>query len=132
MVVHSLDIPCRAFAPFEAYAPLIVDTDAKLSAPIAMQSFKAIARRNPQIVEPFGRVEGEKLGPTPALNLIGQALNRVAGKKCCRSLIAEALDHACNAYRRTVRTSRPVLNRRWRKQSSTAAIYLGPAPYPSP
>ena len=80
MVVHDLDIPCRAFAPFEAYPPLIVDTDAVLSAPIAVQSFKAIARRNPQIVEPFSRVEGEKPASTPALNLIGQALNRVAGK----------------------------------------------------
>jgi hypothetical protein len=80
VVVRDLDIPCRTFAPFEAYPPLIVDTDAMLSAPIAVQSFKAIARRNPQIVEPFGSVEGEKLGSTPALNLIGQALNRVAGK----------------------------------------------------
>ena len=80
MVVHDLDIPCRAFAPFEAYPPLIVDTDAMLSEPIAVQSFKAIARRNPQIVEPFSRVDREKLGSTPALNLIGQALNRVAGK----------------------------------------------------
>lgn len=80
MVVHDLDIPCRAFVPFEAYPPLIVDTDTVLSAPIAVQSFKAIARRNPQIVEPFSRVESEKLGSTPALNLIGQALNRVAGK----------------------------------------------------
>ena len=51
-----------------------------LSAPIAAQSFKAIARRNPQIVEPFSRVERENLGSTPALNLIGQALNREAGK----------------------------------------------------
>lgn len=51
-----------------------------LSAPIAVQSFKAIARRNPQIVGPFSRVEGEKFGSTPALNLVGQALNRVAGK----------------------------------------------------
>jgi hypothetical protein len=51
-----------------------------LSAPIAVQSFKAVARWNPQIVEPFGSVEGEKLGSTPPLNLIGQTLNRVAGK----------------------------------------------------
>jgi hypothetical protein len=51
-----------------------------LSAPIAVQSFKAIARRNPQIVETFSRVDSEKLGSTPALNLIGQALNRVTGK----------------------------------------------------
>lgn len=51
-----------------------------LSPPIAVQGFKAIARRNPQIVELLGRVEGEKLGSPPALNLIGQTLNQVAGK----------------------------------------------------
>jgi hypothetical protein len=30
-----LAVPCRAFAPFEANPPLLVDADALLSAPIA-------------------------------------------------------------------------------------------------
>ena len=93
MIVYDLDVPCRASAPFEAYPPLIIDADTVLSAPIAVQSFKAVAGRNPQIVELLGRVEGDKLGSAPALNLIGQIFDRIAGKKRCRSLIGEAFYH---------------------------------------
>src|ERR1700719_1276555 len=70
VVVHDLDIPCRAFSPFEAYPPSIVDPHAVLSASIAVQSFEAIARQSPQIVEPFGRIDGEKLRSRPPLNLV--------------------------------------------------------------
>src|SRR5260370_23532161 len=55
VVVHDLDVPCRAVAPFEAYPPLIVDADAMFSAPIAVQGFEAVARRSPHVVEPLGR-----------------------------------------------------------------------------
>src|SRR5580700_4517479 len=55
VVVHDLDVPCGAVAPFEAYPPLIVDADAMFSASIAMQGLEAVAGRNPQIVELLGR-----------------------------------------------------------------------------
>lgn len=64
-----------------------------LSAPIAVQSFEAVARQSPQIVEPFRRVDGEKLGSRSALNLVRQSFDRVAGKQRCRSLVGEASDH---------------------------------------
>ena len=76
-----------------------------LSAPIAVQSFEAVARQSPQIVEPFRRVDGEKLGSRSALNLVRQSFDRVAGKQRCRSLVGEASDHECNTYRVTVRMS---------------------------
>src|SRR5256885_994141 len=74
VIVHDRHIPRRALAPFKAYPPLIVDADAVLSAAVAVQSFKAIARRNPQIVELLGRVDGEELGSRPALDLVRQSL----------------------------------------------------------
>src|ERR1700722_1393607 len=61
VVVDDFHVPCRAFAPFEANPPLIVDADTLLSAPVTVQSFEAIARRQAQIVELFSGVDGEKL-----------------------------------------------------------------------
>ena len=79
-----------------------------LPVPIAVQGFKAASRRNSKIVEKLGRVDGEKLGSRPHLNLVRYTLYQIAGKQCCRSLVSEALDHDCEAYRKTVRrTSYP-------------------------
>ena len=46
-----------------------------LSTSIAVQGFEAVARRNPQIVELFGRVDGEELGSRPTLNLVRDTLD---------------------------------------------------------
>src|SRR4051794_32675197 len=56
VIVHDLAAPGRSLAPFEAYPPLIVDANAVLSTPAAVQSFEPIAGRHPQIVKLFGRV----------------------------------------------------------------------------
>lgn len=64
-----------------------------LPAPIAVQSFEVIAGRNSKIVELFGRVDGEKLCPRPALYLVRQRFNHVAGKQRGRSLVGEAPNH---------------------------------------
>jgi hypothetical protein len=37
-----------------------------LPAPIALQGFQAVCRRNTQIVKPFRRVDGENLGSRPS------------------------------------------------------------------
>jgi hypothetical protein len=49
--------------------------------------------RSAKIVELFGRVNGEKLGSRPLLNLVRQSLDQVAGKQRCRALVSEALNH---------------------------------------
>src|SRR4051812_6970018 len=73
VIVHNLDIPRGSLAPFEADPPLIVDPDAVLTAPVAVQSFKTIARRDPQIAKLPGRIDGEQLGSRAGLNLIRQS-----------------------------------------------------------
>lgn len=70
MVIDNLRVPRGAFAPIETYPPLIVDADAILTPPIAVQSFEPIARRNGQIVELFCRVKGEQFRSRPTLNLM--------------------------------------------------------------
>src|SRR5882757_1282333 len=106
VIVHDLRIPRRSLAPFKAYPPLIVDADAVLSTPVAMQGFEPITRRHPQIVELFGRVNGKELGSCAALNLVRHGLDRITGKQRCRALVGEALDHGGVAYRKPVRSSR--------------------------
>src|SRR6476661_8757270 len=105
VIVHDFHIPRRSLTPFKAYPPLIVDADAVLATPVAVQSFEPIARRRSQIVELLGRVNGEQLGSRTALNLVRQGLDRITGKQRCRSRVGEALDHECKAYRKTVRQS---------------------------
>jgi hypothetical protein len=56
VIVHNLRVPHRAFTPFEAYPPLIVDPDAVLALPIPAKGFETIARWNPEIFEPLGRI----------------------------------------------------------------------------
>jgi hypothetical protein len=107
MIVHDLDVPCRALTPFEANPPLIVNADAVLSAPITVQGFKAVARRNPQIVDLFGGVDGEQPRSRTGLNQIRQTLYKVTGKERGGALVGEAPDHNRETYRKTVRLSRP-------------------------
>src|SRR4051794_9012561 len=106
VIVRDLDVPCRSLAPFKTYPPLIVDADAVLSTPVAVQSFQPVTGRHPQIVELFGRVQGQELGSCTALNLVWQGLDRITGKQRGRALVGEALDHGCESYRETVRWSR--------------------------
>ena len=76
-----------------------------LPAAISVQSFETIPRRDTQVVELFRRVDGEKLCSRPALNLVRQSPDQVAGKHGCRALVSEAFDHECATYRNTVRLS---------------------------
>jgi len=91
VVVHDLDIPSSILAPFEANAPLIIDANAMLTAPTAVQGLEPVARWNAQILEPFRCVKGEKLGPRSTLDLVWQDLYRIAGKHRGLPLIGEAL-----------------------------------------
>src|SRR5436305_13226959 len=92
VIVHDFDIPRCSLAPFKAYPPLIVNTDAVLPAAIAMQRFKPIAGRNPQIFQILGRVHRKQLGSRTALHLVRHRLHGKTGEQRCRSLVGEALD----------------------------------------
>jgi hypothetical protein len=73
-VVHDFHIPRRALAPLEAYPPLVIDADAVLAAPVAVQSFEPIAWRNSQMIKRLGRIDPEKLSSRPTLNVVVQLL----------------------------------------------------------
>ena len=47
VIVHNLDVtrPLGPFRPFEADPPLVIDADAVLAFPVALERFKAVSRQ---------------------------------------------------------------------------------------
>src|SRR5438132_179688 len=66
VIVDDLDIPCAVLAPVETDSPLIVDADAVLAAPAALQRLKAVARGNSQVLQTLGRIELPQLRACPS------------------------------------------------------------------
>src|SRR6188508_446546 len=61
VIVDDLDIVRIAVLPAKADPELIIDADAPLSAPVALQSFQLVARRAAQSFHGNGRVQHRKL-----------------------------------------------------------------------
>ena len=51
MIINNFDIFCTYIRPTKADPPLIIDTNAVLTRTIALERFKMIARRHPQIIK---------------------------------------------------------------------------------
>jgi hypothetical protein len=60
-MVHNLDIVSIAIAPDKADSPMVIDADAVLALAITRELFKAIARRNAQILQPLRVVQHREL-----------------------------------------------------------------------
>jgi hypothetical protein len=89
MIVHNLDILGTAINPPEADAPLIVDPDRPLTAPVTPQGFQPIARRGVHFADRRNSVQLQKLAACDALErpefpdifVFEQALRPAAGKR---------------------------------------------------
>jgi hypothetical protein len=57
VVIDDFDMRGTLHGPSEADAPLIVDADRILAAPVARQSFQAVRRRRAQIVQTMRLVQ---------------------------------------------------------------------------
>jgi hypothetical protein len=51
MVIHNLNVLGTSIRPAEAYAELIINSDAVLAVPITLQSFQSVAWRNTEIFQ---------------------------------------------------------------------------------
>jgi hypothetical protein len=69
VVVDYLDVGCISIRPFETDPPLIVDPDAVLALPIALQPLKLVSRRYPQVLYVLSCFEQEELPQSLTLNV---------------------------------------------------------------
>ena len=70
MVINDLNIyrAGRSGRPFEAYPPLVIDTDAVLAFAVAFQRFKAVAGQRRKILGCRGRFQTVKLQASGTIN----------------------------------------------------------------
>src|SRR5206468_12819703 len=94
VIIDNLDVRWarRPIRPLETDAPLIVDADAVLPLPIALQRFEPIAGQRRQVMQDvrgFKAIELEPCAPRDAR----ERFHALAGREVGRSLIAVADDH---------------------------------------
>ena len=82
----------RAF-PSEAHPPLVIDSNTVLPLSIAAKFLQSIARRHPQFLERFRRVDGDELTEHDAPEISREPPHRLSRKQPFGVAIAERLDH---------------------------------------
>nr|BFF06767.1 hypothetical protein GCM10023233_17360 [Brevibacterium otitidis] len=92
-VVDDLHIARARRGPDEADAPLVVDLDAVLPRPVALQEFDPVAGRNPKLVELVRRVEKQQLHERLPLHTRVEPLDPLAQVQRLAIPICEGDDH---------------------------------------
>lgn len=69
MVIDDLDLFGAVLAPNKADPPLIVDSDAVLTAAIASQGFESVPRRRAEVREPSRRIQHIQLAQCDGLDI---------------------------------------------------------------
>src|SRR5258708_39956980 len=94
VIIDNFDIrrARRPIRPLKTNAPLIVDANAVLPLPIALQRFEPVARQRRQITKDMRGFETIELEPSRPLDA-REAFHALAGREVSRSLIAVPDDH---------------------------------------
>ena len=92
MIVHNLHIESSAFLETEADAPLVVNSYAPLTFPVALQCLQPVIRWNSKVFDAPRNVKLGKLPERHALN-VGEARDASAAEKRSRVAALERLDH---------------------------------------
>jgi hypothetical protein len=93
MIINEFDLKRIAVGPTKADAPLIINTNAVLSGPIAAQLFEAIAGWHTQIVQRLGGINRNELAEHDALELRWISADRLSAEQPFGVSIAKAFDH---------------------------------------
>src|SRR6185437_4847178 len=93
MIVHDFRVPRLAVAPDKTDPPLLVDADAVLPGPVALEPFQAVAGRIAQVVHRCCRIERMQFCLRPLLDLRWQSFDAKPGKNRCRALVGKGSDH---------------------------------------
>jgi hypothetical protein len=93
VVVADLYCVRTVGTPDEADAPLVVDSDAVLSSPVASQAFQPVSRWAPEVLQCVRRVQEEQLPVGLALDVGCQPGHPLSLKDPPRQGVPEAADH---------------------------------------
>ncbi len=104
MAVHDLDTFRASRGPDKAGAPPVVDPDAVLSRPIALQGFKPVPRRGGQITQRLRTVQLAQLALRDALEICSNPAGEAAVKQRLGVPVSEAADHRAAYVRTAIRT----------------------------
>ena len=69
MIVDDLDSFRRAFSPDKAQSPLVVDPDAVLTLPVAVQCIEAVSWDRRQVLQPLSVIQHSQLSPRDRFNV---------------------------------------------------------------
>ncbi|CBE68751.1 protein of unknown function [Candidatus Methylomirabilis oxygeniifera] len=94
VVVHNFYVhgTRRAFWPFEAYSPLVVDADAILASTVAHQRLKMVTGQSGKVLKRQGHIETVELQARRALEA-GEGFDSFAGREVSAALVPIADDH---------------------------------------
>jgi hypothetical protein len=93
VIVRDFNVGRSSGGPGEADPPLIVDSHAVLSRPIAAQSLEPIPGRHSQIVELLCRIDDQQLPIRYSLQIRAEPPNTLTPPDPLRIRIRERLDH---------------------------------------
>lgn len=93
VIVGDFDVTGVRRLPHKADAPLIVDTDAVLAGPVALESFQPVAWRGEQVLPMVGLIQIDKLAAGRFLDIRRQLSGPLATVDFLGFPIGEALDH---------------------------------------
>lgn len=92
MIIHNLHLVWTILPPHEAHAPLVIDPDAVLPPPVAMQRFQAIAGKSGQVCQTGSAVQD--LQPSLSLRLHSlEATHPLAIEQGFSILIMKGVEH---------------------------------------
>jgi hypothetical protein len=93
MVIADFDIFGLSISPMEADAPLVVDPDRVLTAPVAGERLQPIARRGPQILQTLSPVDKTQLLQRRSLDVGREPAGTPTGPYSLGLAISETPDH---------------------------------------
>jgi len=96
MVITEFNIVGITLSPAKTYPPLIIDTNAVLTLPITGQSFQAVPRRAPQILQVSRFVDHGQLAPGRVGDIRRSPFGAKAGENRSGPLVGKGPDHRLN------------------------------------
>ena len=96
MIINYFDLIDVPLVPYKADSPPVIDSDTILPQTVSLKTFKAVSRRNSQVVKGLCPIEHTQFPESNSLNFRWQFSQRFAVKESFRLLILETLNHKNN------------------------------------